>query len=158
MENDYMSKYQFQKKMMYLHQQISEFEKLDIEHKRTKSVTWHVTEEKYRHQLEQTKKYAGIIQDGKIRLATSNIPDLLGYSLEEIIGSLFIHYVENGELRKLIDIYIQRLRGEDVPHIYKTILKHKDGRKIHVEINAGLIPFQGRTADFAVLKCITERK
>lgn len=40
MENEYKSNYQFQKKMLCLHQQISEFEKLDIEHKRTKSATW----------------------------------------------------------------------------------------------------------------------
>ena len=91
MGNEYKSKYQFQKKMLYLHQQISELEKLDIEHKRTKSATWLETEEKYRHRLEQTKQYAWIIQDGKIRLVTSNIAKLLGYNHEELIGSLFIH-------------------------------------------------------------------
>ena len=143
--------------MLYLHQQITEFEKLDIEHRRKKSLTWLETEEKYRRQLEQTKKVAGIIQDGKIRLVTANIKKLLGYKPEEIIGSLFIHYLENGEIRKLIDIYIQRMRGEDVSPIYKTILKHKDGSKVHVEISAGLIPFQGRLADLAILKCLTKK-
>jgi len=157
MGNEYLSNYQFQKKMMYLHQQISEFEKLDIEHKRTRSATWLETEKNYRHQLEQTKTYACIIQDGKIRLVTSNITKLLGYALEELIGSLFIHFAENGELLKLIKNYIQRMAGEDVPHVYKTILKHKDGSKVYVEVNAGLIPYQGRQADFAILKCLTKR-
>jgi PAS domain S-box-containing protein len=156
-ENEYISKYQFQKKMMYLHQQISEFEKLDIEHRRTKSATWLETEEKYRHQLEQTKKYACIIQDGKIRMVTSNITELLGYTNEELIGNLFIHFAHNGELPKLINNYTQRMAGEDVPHIYKTILKHKSGSNIYVEVNAGLIPYQGRLADFALLKCLTKR-
>ncbi len=157
MENEYMSKFQYQKKMMYLHQQISEFEKLDIEHRRTKSATWLETEEKYRHQIEQIKQYAGIIQDGKIRMVTSNITKLLGYALEELIGNLFIHFIDNGELPKLINNYTQRIAGEDVPHIYKTVLKHKDGSKVYVEINAGLIPYQGKLADFAVLKCLTKR-
>jgi PAS domain S-box-containing protein len=157
LENEYMSKFQHQKRMMYLHQQISEFEKLDIEHKRTKSATWPETEEKYRHQLEQTKQYACIVQDGKIRLVTSNIAKLLGYNHEELIGNLFIHFAENGELPKLIKRYIQRMSGEDVPHVYKTVLKHKDGSKVYVEINAGLIPYQGRLADFAILRCLTKR-
>ena len=69
-ENEYMTNYQFQKKMMYLHQQISEFEKLDLEHRRTKAMTWLETEEKYSYLLEQTKKNACIIQDAKIRLIT----------------------------------------------------------------------------------------
>ena len=157
MENEYMSKYQYEKRMMFLHQQISEFEKLDIEHKRTKSATWLETEEKYRHQLEQTKKYACIIQDGKIRLVSSNITNLLGYGLEELIDNLFIHFAQNGELPKLIKNYMQRMEGEDVPHVYKTILKHKDGSNICVEVNAGLIPYQGRLADFAILKCLTKK-
>ena len=143
--------------MMYLHQQISEFEKLDIEHRRTKSTTWLETEEKYRHRLEQTKRYACIVQDGKIRLVTSNIAQLIGYTNEELIGNLFIHFAENCELPKLINNYAQRIAGEDVPHVYKTILKHKDGSKVYVEVNAGLIPYQGRVADFAILNCFTKR-
>jgi len=93
-ENEYKSNYQFQKKMMYLHQQISEFEKLDIEHKRTKSATWLETEEKYRHLLMQTKKNACIVQDAKVRLVTPNIAELIGYTPEEIIDTLMVHYMD----------------------------------------------------------------
>jgi PAS domain S-box-containing protein len=152
MQNENISKFQFQKKLMYLHRQISEFEKLDIEHRRTRSITWLETEEKCFYLLERTKKNACIIQDAKIRLITSNLAELLGYAPEEIIDTLMVHYVHLDELPKLVKYYLGRMAGEDIPPIYKTTLKHKDGNNIYVEINAGLIPYRGNPADFALVK------
>lgn len=157
MENGYISKYQFQKRLMYLHKRIVEFEKLDVEHRRTKSITWLETEEKYRDLLEQTKQNACIIQDAKIRLITSSLADLLGFYLEEIIDTLMIRYVHPDELPKLIKYYMSRMAGEDVPPVYKTIIKHKDGSDIYVEINAGIIPYRGNPADFAIVRCLTKK-
>jgi PAS domain S-box-containing protein len=157
-ENENLLNYQFQKKMMYLHQQISEFEKLDIEHRRTKSLTWLETQEKYHYQLEQTKKNACIVQDAKVRLITSNLAKLMGYTLEEITDTLMVNYIHLDELPKLVKNYTNRITGEDVPHIYKTILKHKDGSKVYVEINAGVIPYRGKPADFAIVKYLNKRK
>jgi len=157
LENEYMSKYQFQKRLMYLHERIVEFEKLDTEHRRTMSITWLETEEKYRYLLEQTKKNACIFQDAKIRLITSSLAELLGYTSEEMIDTLMIRYVHPDELPKLIKYYMSRMAGEDVPPVYKTILKHKDGSDIYVEINASLIPYRGNPADFAIVKCLTKR-
>ncbi len=153
-----MSNYQFQKKMMYLHQQISEFEKLNIEHRRTKSLTWLETQEKYLYLLEQTNKNACIIQDAKVRLITSSLAELIGYTPEEIIDTLMVHYIHLDELPKLIKNYTKRIAGEDIPHVYKTILKHKDGSKVYVEINAGVIPYRGKPADFAIVKYLAKRK
>ena len=158
MGNEYISKYQFQKKMQYLHQQISEFEKLDIEHRRTKSITWLETEEKYLKLLMQTKKNACIVQDAKVRLVTPNLAELIGYTPEEIIDTLMVHYIHLDELPKLVKNYMGRMAGEDVPHVYKTILKHKDGSNIYVEINAGVIPYRGKPADFAIIKYLAKRK
>jgi PAS domain S-box-containing protein len=157
-QNEYLSSYQFQKKMMYLHQQISEFEKLDIEHRRTKSLTWLETQEKYLYLLEQTKKNACIIQDGKVRLITSCLTELIGYTPEEIIDTLMVHYIHLDELPKLVKNYMRRMAGEDVSHVYKTILKHKDGSKVYVEINAGVIPYRGNPADFAIVKYLAKQK
>lgn len=152
-----MSKYQLQKRLMYLHKRIVEFEKLDIEHKRNKSITWLETEEKYRYMLEQTKKNACIIQDAKIRLITSSLAELLGYTPKELVDTLMIRYIHPDELHRLIKYYMSRMAGEDVPPVYKTILKHKDGSDICVEINAGLIPYRGNPADFAIVKCLTKK-
>lgn len=156
MENEYMSKYQFQKRLLFLHRQIAEFEKIDTEHRRTKSITWPETEERYRYQLEQTKENACIIQDAKIRLTTANLAELLGYTPEEIVDTLMVRYIHPDELPRLVKYYLGRMTGEDIPPIYKTMLKHKDGGDISVEVTAGLIPYRGNPADFAIVKCLTE--
>jgi len=152
-----MSKYQLQKRLMYLHKRIEEFEKLDIEHRRNKSITWQETEVKYSYLLEQTKKNACILQDAKIRLITSSLAELLGYTPEEIIDTLMIRYIHHDEFHRLIKFYMSRMAGEDVPSVYKTMLKHKDGSDIYVEINVGLIPYRGNPADFAIVKCLTKK-
>lgn len=158
MDNGYTSNYQVQEKMMYLNKQISEFEKLDIRHRRTRSMTWVETEDKYLDLLEKSNKNACIIQDSKIRMITSNLASLVGYSQEEIIDSLMVHYIHIDELPKLINNYMKRMAGEDVPPLYKTVLKHKDGSKVYVEINAGMIPYRGKPADFAIIRYLTRRK
>ncbi len=155
-KNEYVSKYQIQKRLMYLHERIVEFEKLDFAHRRTKSITWLETEEKYRYLLERTNKNACIVQDAKIRLITPNLADLLGYNQEEILDTLLIHYIHLDELPRLIKYYLSRVEGEDVPPVYKTVLKHKDGCDINVEINAGLIPYRGNPAVFVIVKCLNK--
>lgn len=122
-----MSKYQFQKRLMHLHQQISEFEKLDFRHRRTKTMTWLETEEKYRYMLEQTEKNACIIQDAKIRLITSNLAELLGFTQEELINTLMIKYVHPDELPKSIKYYMKRMPGEAVLLSIRPYLSKKTG-------------------------------
>jgi len=102
--------------------------------------------------LEQTKKNACVVQDAKIRLITPNLADLLGYNPEEVLDTLLIHYIHLDELPRLVKYYLSRLEGEDVPPVYKTMLKHKDGSDINVEINAGLIPYRGNPAVFVIVK------
>ena len=149
---------QSQKKLLYLHEQIAEFEKLDIEHKRTRGTIWHKTEEKYRVQLEKIKGNACIVQDGKIKLVNSKLAKLIGYSSQELIDSIFMHFILLDELPKLTKIYGKRLAGEDVPPIYKTIVKHKDGSKVHVEINSGIISYKGKAATLAIVRYLNKRK
>lgn len=158
MENEYTSNYRIQERMMHLNKQISEFEKLDVRHRRTMSMTWVDAEDKYLDLLEKSDKNACIIQDSKVRLITSNLASLVGYAPEEIIDSLMVHYIHIEELPKLIKNYLKRMAGEDVPPLYKTVLKHKDGSKVHVEINAGVIPFHGKPADFAIVRYLAKRK
>jgi PAS domain S-box-containing protein len=147
-----------QEKLLFLHEQITEFDKLDIQHKRSRGVTWNKTEEKYRYHLEQIKRSAAIIQDGKIKLANSRLFKLLGYSSQELIDSLFMHFVHPDELPKLAKLYGKRLAGEDVPPIYKTIVKHKDESKVHVEISSGIIAFKGNPATLVLVRYLHKQR
>ena len=50
------------------------------------------------------------------------------------------------------------MANEYVEPTYETILRRKNGTKIFVELNAGLITFLGNPADLVIVRDITERK
>jgi hypothetical protein len=72
-------------------------------------------------------------------------------------GTSFAHYIHPDELPKLAKYYLQRIAGKEVPNnIYNTIIKHKDGSDIPIEIKASVVQYQGRQADFAIVRKIME--
>jgi len=116
------------------------------------------SEEKYRNLVERANDGIAIIQDGVIKYANQQVMDIVGYTPEELKDTPFSRYLHPDELHKLKDRYRRRMAGEDVPAIYETILRHKDGSDVTVEINAGITTFFGRPGDLALVRNITERK
>jgi PAS domain S-box-containing protein len=56
----------------------------------------------------------------------------------------------------LAKYYLRRIAGEDVPNIYKTVIRHKNGSDVPIEIKASVVQYQGRLADFAIVRKATE--
>jgi len=50
------------------------------------------------------------------------------------------------------------MAGESPASLYETIFMRKDGSKSYVELNAGIISFEGKTADLVIVRDINERK
>jgi PAS domain S-box-containing protein len=130
----------------------------DITERKRSEEALRESEEKYRNLVELSNDAVAIIQDGVVRFANERVTDILGYSVEELIGKDFIDYIHPDEEAKLTDIYERRMSGKEVPSIYETVLKNKKGESVHVEINAGIIQYEGKPADFAFVRDITERK
>jgi len=127
------------------------------ERKRTEKVL-RESEEKFRSVVERAYDGITILQNDKFQYANPRLAEIVGYSVEEILSSPFASIFDPGELSKLLDSYQQHIAGEDVPSVYDTILTHKDGSKVYVELNAGIIPYQGKPADLVFACNITERK
>ena len=127
------------------------------ERKRTEEVL-RESEEKFRRVVERAYDGITILQNDKFQYANPRLAEIVGYSVEEILSSPFARIFDPGELSKLLDRYQQHIAGEDVPSVYETILTHKDGSKVYVELNAGIIPYQGKPADLVFARNITERK
>lgn len=127
------------------------------ERKRTEEVL-RESEEKFRSVVERAYDGITILQNDKFQYANPRLAEIVGYSVEEILSSPFVRIFDPGELSKLLDRYQQHIAGEDVPSVYETILTHKDGSKVYVELNAGIIPYQGKPADLVFARNITERK
>ncbi len=115
------------------------------------------SEEKYRELVERANDGIIIIQDKLIKFANSYALQMGGYTMEQIINKPFTDYLHPDDCNRVIEYYKKRLRGEKVPSVYKASIKHKNGEKIPIEINAGIINYKGRPADFVILRNITER-
>jgi PAS domain S-box-containing protein len=86
------------------------------------------------------------------------LPEFWGGSEEEIMGRPFTDFVYPDALPELISNYKRRISGESVPSLYETTLMKKDGSKSFVELNAGVIMFEGRPADLVIARDINDRK
>jgi len=130
----------------------------DITESKQKEEALRESEEKYRNLVERANDGIGIGQDGIMRFANARLADMIGYSIEEIVGKPFMDFFMPEEVPKVVDLYRRRMDGEILPTIYETALRHKDGRKIDIEVNTGIINYKGKPADLVLSRDITRRK
>jgi GAF domain-containing protein len=67
-------------------------------------------------------------------------------------------YCTPEERDRIVGYYTRRIRGEPAPTRYETVMLHKDGTLVYVEVSVGMIPYEGRQATFVFLRDITEQK
>ncbi len=149
------SKEQQLEELMELHQRITELQKLEIERERAEHKVREI-EEKIHKMFDKAKEVITIIQDRQIKYVNPFVAELIGYAPEELIGTSFAQYIHPDELPRLAKYYLQRIAGEDVPNVYTTIIKHKDGNAVPIEIKASVIQYQGRLADFAIVRRVVK--
>ncbi|HUI08993.1 MAG TPA: PAS domain S-box protein [Bacteroidota bacterium] len=116
------------------------------------------SEEKYRNLVERAHDGFAVIQDGIVKYLNPVLADFFGAPIDHIIGKDFLSYVHPEERPKLAENYRLRLRKESVPSTYDTILLGNNGGPIPVEINAGRIQYEGKSADLVIIRDTRERK
>ncbi|MBE3122451.1 MAG: PAS domain S-box protein [Thermoplasmata archaeon] len=116
------------------------------------------SEEKYRNVVERASDGIIIVQDMIIKYVNPRAFNILGYDPTELIDTLMTNYVHPDELPKVVEDYKRRIADEDTPRAYESVLVHKDGRGIDVEISGRAITYQGKPADMIMVHDIAERK
>ncbi len=116
------------------------------------------SEEKYRMLVENILEGVFIIQDAKFQYVNDALVRTTGYNVGEIIGRNFREFVAPDDLEMVADRYYRRQAGENVPSEYEFHMMRKDGAKIVVNMNVGLVTYRGRVASLGILKDITEQK
>ena len=134
------------------------FAYLDITERKRAEEALRESEEKYRNLVERANDAIIIIQDGLIKYANSRSGVIWDSPVEEIVGKSFTDYIYPNELPQIVERYRRRMANEYVEPTYETILGRKNGSKIFVELNAGLITFQGKPADLVIVRDITGRR
>ena len=157
MQDAEKSKKQLINELEELRKHIAEFDALDAEHERAQEAL-DESEEKYRILVEQANDGILIVQEGMIKFANHRLAEANGRTVEELINTNFLDYVRPEEVPRVANRYQRRMAGEDVEQVYETVLLHKDGHEIPVEVNAGAITYEGSPAVFAFVRDHTERK
>ena len=147
---------QQQKKMLEFHERIAELEKLESTRRETNNELRKI-EDKIQQLFEDEENTIAIIQDRMVKYINPSVTQLIGYNPEEMIGTSFADYIHPDELPKVASYYIRRIAGEDVPPIYRTIIRHKNGSSVHIEMKASVITYQGKLADFVIAEKIDKK-
>lgn len=116
------------------------------------------SEEKHRNVVERASDGIAIIQDGLVKYVNQRLADMVDRSREELADAAVSFLVHPDALSQVVERYTRRLAGDEVVAIYESALQRKDGSKIEVEINAGLVNYEGRSADLIIMRDITLRK
>ncbi len=116
------------------------------------------SEEKYRSVVEQSRYGIAIIQDGVFKYVNQRLAEMGGFSVKELIGSPSKKFISAEDLSKVDDYHRRRLAGEDVAPVYELEISSKNGKKIYIEFNTGVITYHGRPADLVVVQDIGERR
>jgi PAS domain S-box-containing protein/putative nucleotidyltransferase with HDIG domain len=117
-----------------------------------------LNEEIYRFLIEKANDGLAIVQDRKFKYINPRLPEIVGYSLDEILHIPLRSIISEAELDKLIERYERRLAGENLPAFSETCLKHRDGRLVYLELNAGVVSYEGQPADLIIARDITGQK
>jgi len=116
------------------------------------------SEDKYRKVIERANDMIAIIQDDKIKFVNQKVVDSLGYPLSEIENNDFVKFVHPDEYNTLMERNKQRFSGKVVSDTYESILINRKGELINVIISGGLIDYEGKPANLAIIHDITRRK
>jgi len=130
---------------------------LEVDQHRCADKALRESEEKYRYLVEHANDGVVVVQDGLLTYVNPHLAQMLGYTVTELIGTPYTNYINPDELDKVRAIYEQRMAGKDTPRIYEASLRNKDGRHIDVELNAGVINYQGNPADFVFVRDLSYR-
>jgi len=116
------------------------------------------SEAKYRSLVERASDGILLVEDGRIVFANERIVEMLKVSWHELVGSDLARIVAEDELEAVLENHKSRLQGPQRNAIFETRLRVSGGVELAVELNAGIIDYDGKPVDFIFVRDITQRK
>jgi PAS domain S-box-containing protein len=134
----------------------------DISERRRAEAALRESEDKFRTIFETaTDMITYVDQHGKILDVNSRVEDLLGYKRDEVIGKNFARLGVLGlrDLPKVVRLFRDTIRDGEAVTIVELELKHKNGKKVFVEVGTKFIKKNGKVEGVVnTFRDITERK
>jgi len=115
------------------------------------------SEEQYRSLVDNVPDIILVHQDGKILYVNPEALRMLGYTIEEIVGTSLLLYIPVEYHATIADAIRKRMEGEEIMP-YEIEVFTKGGEKRTIEVRGAKIHYSGVPASLNVLTDITERK
>jgi len=112
----------------------------------------------YRDFIERANEGVIVIQDMTIRFANPRMREMTGYAAGELTGMPFERIVQPEEFPRMVDARRGAAGGENAAAIYSGALKSKSGDTVWVEFTCGITEYDGRPAEFLIIRDITDLK
>ncbi len=151
------TKEHLQRELNILKKQVTRLRKAEPEYRKTK-MKLQECEEKYRNLVEKASDGIAIIQDMKFMYVNPRLAEMTGYSVKDFLNKPVTDMIHPDEMPKVVDRHKRRLAGEEVPSIYESAIKAKNGRKVLVEFNVSQNLYLGKSTTFVFIRDITKRK
>jgi PAS domain S-box-containing protein len=109
--------------------------------------------------FECTRDAIGVSKDGIHVYANPAYLKLFGFkNHDQLVGSSILDCIEENHREQIIQYVQQRSHGVEVPLVYKTLGRKRDGSEFDFEINVSTYKLNGETYTVANTHDITERK
>ncbi|WP_135612695.1 PAS domain S-box protein [Methanococcoides sp. AM1] len=116
------------------------------------------SEKKYSTLVENGNDGIVIIQDYLLKFVNQKFIDISGFPKKELIGSPFFNLVSTEYKELSMKRHEQRFSSNNIPNNYEIDILSENGSLIPVEISGSVIEYEGKPANMAILRDITERK
>jgi PAS domain S-box-containing protein len=116
------------------------------------------SEARYRLLAESSLTGIFVHEMGQVVYVNQRMADMLGYTVDEIIGRHFIDSIHEDDRERVMDFALARADGRDAPDHYETRLICKNGDVKWVEILAKAVSIDDRPAIVGNIADITERR
>ncbi len=125
----------------------------DVTERKQAEMTLQASEKKYSTLVEKGNDGIVIIQGNCLKFVNSKMVEMTGFKRDELIGKLFIDLLPERFRESVKELSGKRFAGEDEIEIIS-----RTGGHIPVEINVTPIEYEGKPADMAIFRDITERR
>jgi PAS domain S-box-containing protein len=157
MNNESVVKDKYYQELLELHKLMAELEQIEMAMQQSGKQPWK-TEREYQAFFDRAKVGMVLIQNERVIHTNTPLSDIIGYIPEEITGTPFMQYIHPSETSRVRKNYNQRIKGQEAPIIYKTMLTHKSGRGIYVMAKVAAVIYRENPAIFAAIEEATDNK
>jgi PAS domain S-box-containing protein len=115
-------------------------------------------EDTYRGLVEHARDGIVIVHDLIVKYANPAFCKMIGLPEEELIGAHLKKFLSEEEFIKVTKRYSDRIKGINLPRIYKSSVIHSNGSTIDVELNVSVVPYGRSLAALVFVRDIGEEK